>query len=149
MAINQTKKPENTENWSNNPNWANWNWNSWTNMFQNPVDLNKLRNTTSKNIEAVSAANQVALESLQTISRKTAETIQQNARQSVECCREACNSKNPNEAYSRQADYFNNFLQNCFNNSKEVAEIASKAAAEVIEICNNRMNEATRELCNK
>lgn len=150
MAINQAKKSENTESWGNIPNWGNLNWNNWANWnnFNNPLpNFDKLRKEVSKNMEATSAANQVTLESLQTISRKATEIMQQNARQSLECFRENCNSKSPAEVQSRSSDFINNFVQSFCNNAREMADIASKSALEVVEIYNDRMAEATKELC--
>jgi phasin family protein len=157
MATTQTKKPGNTQqNWGDSDNkssnysnyWGNHNWNNW-NQFPNQFfDYNNIRNTTSKNMKAFSDANQVMLEGLQAIARRTNDVLQQNAQQSMECLKETMGCRSLPEAQNKHATLYNTLTQNCFNNAKEVTEIASKATVEVVDICNRRASEASEELAN-
>ncbi len=157
MATTQTKKPSSTQqNWGGSDNktggwtnnWNNHNWNNW-NQFPNQwFDFNNVRNATSKNMKAFSDANQVMVEGLQAIARRTGDVLQQNAQHSMECLKETWGCKSLPEAQSRQQNLCNTLTQNCFNNAKEVTEIASKATVEVVDICNRRASEATEELAN-
>lgn len=157
MATTQTKKTSSSQQgWGETENktgsftnnWNNHNWNNWNQWSNQWFDTNTLRNSTSRNMKAFSDANQVMLEGLQAIARRTGEVCQQNTQQGMECLRDTWGCKSLPEAQSKQASYCTTIAQNCFNNAREVTEIASKATVEVVDICNRRASEASEEFSN-
>lgn len=154
----QAKKSSSStnENWQNWNGWANWqNWQqSWPNMGRFPdfnknaarmFDYNRLRQTSGRNAETVTTANQVALEGMQAIARRIAEVLQENAKQGMECFRDASSCKTAEEAQWRQNDLISCLVQNCCGNAREITEITAKAAVEIVDIWNKRAAEALSE----
>ena len=125
-------------------NWAQ-NFNQFSKMMPNMGDMNSYKDQTSRNVEAATAANQIAIEGMQAMTRRMVEIIQQNAQNSLECFREACSSRSPEEAQRTQAEYCNQIVQTSCNNAREIAEMASKASMEIVDICNRRLAEAAQE----
>jgi len=149
----QAKKAQSfNENWQGWNAWSNWpNWQNWSNMADlgkssaKFMDYGRLRQTASRNAEAVTGAHQVALECVQAIARRTNEVMQENAKQSWECFRDSCSSKSAEDAQYKNSDYFSCLLQNCCGNAREVTEITAKAAVEIVDLWNKRATEAISE----
>ena len=138
-----------SNNWNNwNNNWNNGNWADWGKTASAWLDYNGVRRSASRNLEALTAANQVCLESWQAISRRAAEALQYNAQQAYNCAREACNSTTPQEAQNKHAHCLTSMVQNLCDNAKEATQIASKASMEVVELMNRRAEESTHEWAN-
>src|SRR5690606_11260562 len=68
------------------------------------VDFNHLFSLQRRNLEALSAANQVVAESVQAISRRQAELLQSQVERFLQTAREVLSSGSPEAGASRQAD---------------------------------------------
>jgi phasin family protein len=132
------------QDWSNFASWADFGKNA-----QSSMDFGKVRQSTSENAKTATAANQVALEGLHAITQRTAEVMQKNARQGMECLRDACASKSPEEAQGRHSDFVSSMIQNCCDNARESTQISAKAAVEILDLWNRRVNELMKEWNNK
>lgn len=108
-------------------------------------DFNQWRDQVSKNMKALSAANQVAVDCAQESARRTAELLQKNAQHSYECLKEASNCRSVEDAHANGADWFSSTLKNTSNNSRELTDIMFKAATEIVDIYNRRLHEALCE----
>lgn len=130
----------------NNP-YESWtqNLNQFSKMMPNMGDMSSYKDQASKNVEAATAANQVAVEGMQAMARRMVEVMQQNAQNSMECFREACSSTSPQDAQKAQADFCNQMIQATCSNAREMAEMASKASMEIVDICNRRLSETAQE----
>lgn len=125
-------------------NWAQ-NFNQFSKLMPNLGDMNSYKDQASRNVEAATAANQIAVEGAQAITRRAVEVMQQSAQNSMECFREACSSRSPEDAQRAQAEFCNQMVQAACNNAREIAEMASKASMEIVDICNRRLAEAAQE----
>ncbi|MFI4983624.1 MAG: phasin family protein [Rickettsiales bacterium] len=130
----------------NNP-FESWtqNMNQFSKMMPNMGDMSSYKDQASRNVEAATAANQIAVEGMQAMTRRIVEVAQQNAQNSMECFREACSSRSPEDAQRTQADFYTQMVQAACNNAREMAEMASKASMEIVDICNRRIAEAAQE----
>lgn len=135
-SANQSKKSffNPFENFANMPNF---------------MDFGNLRQQYSKNIEALTHANQVALEFSKDAARRAAEVMQKSAQQMYECSREAMSGKSLEEAQNKQANMMLEVMNDAFNHAKESADISSKAAKEILDTCNKRLSEVISETYSK
>jgi phasin family protein len=133
-------------NW--NSQWQNNNWADWGKNLSSMMDFNKVRQNMSRNMEAFTAANQVCLEGAQAISRRGAEMMQKNAQHTYDVLKDAMGSQNIQEAQHKQANLISQMTHGFGENMKEVAQIASKASIEVVEMMNKRLTESTHEFVN-
>lgn len=115
----------------------------------NFMDFNNLRQQYSKNIEAWTEANQVVLDFSKEAARRAAEVMQRNAQCIYDCSRDAMASKSLEEAQSKQANMIASVMDNTFAQAKESADISSRAAKEILDMCNRRISEALAEQCKK
>jgi phasin family protein len=121
--------------------------NKFFNMFTMPnlgCDLSFYKKAMSKNSEAISSANQTAIEGVQAISRKMMEAMQRNYHDMISCWRDGCG--HAEEMPKQQGEKVNKLMQESCNDMREIAEIASKCTMEYIDICNKRASEAVQEM---
>ena len=118
-------------------------------MFPNFMEQDNMRDEMSKNVAAITAANQVALQCMRETARRSMEVFQKNAQSLYECSKDAASCNNMQDAHSRSADMFSFVMQNSFGHAQEAAKMASNAAQEIVDICNKRMSEALDRLNNK
>lgn len=110
------------------------------------ADWNRMRDQFSRNIEAATTANQVALDCMRESARRSAEVMQKAAQHTYECWKDAAACRTPEDAQNRQADFMNSMIKSSFSNAKEMTEMASRAATEIVEICNRRMQEVAQDM---
>lgn len=126
---------------------------NWFSAAQQYPDFSGVRNAFSRNMEAVTAANQVALDCLRESTRRAMEIAQKNAQCIYDCSKDSMSCRNIEEAHAKSAEMVNYVTQNVAGHAKEEAERNSKAAQEILEICNKRMGELICEFnknaCNK
>ncbi len=111
-------------------------------------DMGRMREQATRSMEAMTQASQVAAEGWQAMARRTAEVMQRTAQNSMECFRDACSSKSMEDAQRIQSSFVSEMMHNCCGNAREVTEMASKAAMEIVDICNKNMSDAVCEWTN-
>lgn len=101
-----------------------------------------------KNIEACSAACQAVAEGVQAVAQRQFEIIQSNVESTLEMWKQVASSKDPKESATKQADFAKNIFEKSIEDSRELAEIASKSNNKVIELVNRQVAECIKE-CSK
>ncbi len=123
-------------------------YNPFENMaMPNFMDFGNMRQQFSKNIEAWTAANQVALDFSKESARRCVEVMQKNAQCMYDSSKEAMSCKSLEEAQHKQTHMLADVVHNAFSQAKESADIGSKAAKEILDVCNKRVSEALNECC--
>lgn len=115
-------------------------------LFKNTLDFNQVFATQRRNIEALSAANQVVIESAQAISRHQAEILRDNVEQVLKASRELLTSGTPETNLSKQAEYTRSIFENALSNAREVTEMVTKASFEAFDVLNKRASESLEEI---
>lgn len=113
--------------------------------FKNVVDFNQLFNTQRRNIEALSEANQVIVESAQAISRHQAEVIRDNVEAALKASRELLSGGTPDTSMTRQADFAKSVFEAALTNMREVTEMVTKSSFEAFDVLNKRASESLEE----
>jgi phasin family protein len=111
-------------------------------------DMGRMREQATKNMEAMTQANQIAAEGMQAIARRTAEIMQRATQNGMECFRDACSSKSVEDAQRIQSAFVSDMMHTCSGNVREVTEMASKAAMEIVDVCNKSISDTVCEFSN-
>ena len=115
-------------------------------MFKNTLDFNQFFSTGRRNIEALSAANQVVVESAQAISRRQAEVARANIDNALKVSKDLMTSGTPETSISKQSDLMKAFFENTLSNLREVSELVTKSSFEAFDVLNRRTAESLEEI---
>lgn len=120
--------------------------NAFAELFKNSWDFNQLFSTQRRNIEALSAANQVVVESAQAIARRQAEVARENVENVLKASKEMMTSSTPESNVSRQAELTRDLFENAISNMRELTEMATKSGFEAFDVLNKRAAESMEEI---
>ncbi len=119
---------------------------AFTDMFKNSWDFNQFVSTGRRNMEALSAANQVVVESAQAITRRQAEVARANIDNALKVSKDIITSGTPETSISKQSDLMKAFFENTLNNLREVSELVTKSSFEAFDVINRRTAESLEEI---
>jgi len=110
-------------------------------------DLEALTNAQRRNLEALSAANRVALEGAQTVARRHMEIVQQAMSEMTEAMRTLASvGESPQAKAAKQAELLKAAYEQAMANLKEIADLIQKSNAEALAVLNRRFAEAMDEV---
>jgi phasin family protein len=110
------------------------------------ADLESLAQAQRRNLEALSAANKVALEGAQAVARRHMEIVQSAMGEMTEAVRNIGGTENPQERAARQAELLKSGYERAVGNMKEVADLIQKSNGEALALLNKRFAEAMDEI---
>lgn len=115
-------------------------------QFKAPkLDFSEWANFQRKNMEAFTAANQMANETAQNAARRGAEFVRDTMEETLGATRELMTSKTPDENIKKMADFSKQSTQNGMERFREVTEMATKAQFEYYDMLNKRFSESFEE----
>lgn len=115
--------------------------------FQMPgVDVETLVAAQRRNIEAVTAANQLAVDGVKAIAERQAEFVRGAVDQYVAAIRDLMSVTDPKTGAAKQAELVKSTFETSVANMRELADIATKANVEAIEVLNKRVVEGLDEI---
>ena len=98
-----------------------------------------------RNLEAMSAANRIALEGAQTVARRHMEIVQQTMTELSEQLRAMASIETPQEKAAKQAELLKQAFEHAASNTKELADMIQHANQEAVSLLNKRFAEAMDE----
>jgi phasin family protein len=110
------------------------------------ADLEGLAQAQRRNLEALSAANKVALEGAQAVARRHMEIVQSAMGEMTEAMRSMGSTENPQERATRQAELLKGGYERAVGNMKEIADLIQKSNGEALALLNKRFAEAMDEI---
>ncbi len=105
-----------------------------------------MMNAQRKNIEAMTAVNQAAFESIQAIARRQAELMRQTFEETTQTMNAVMSSSSPEEKVIRQAEASKLAVDKCMTNAREIADTLAKCNTQAMETVTTRLNEGMEEL---
>lgn len=99
-----------------------------------------------KNIEVMTAANQVAFEGVQTIAKRQVEFARKAAEELSQVAKEMTAAGTPEDKMARQAAIAKETFESAVANLRELSGIAQKANAEAVELISKRVAENLEEV---
>ncbi|UEM22032.1 phasin family protein [Skermanella mucosa] len=110
------------------------------------VDVESALAAQQKNIQALTAANQLAFEGFQAVARRQSEILRQTIEQTTSIVSELLAAGSPEEKVAKQADLVKAAFEKALANTRELAELVTKSNTEAADVINKRVSESLEEL---
>lgn len=110
------------------------------------VDVESALASQQKNIQALTAANQLAFEGFQAVARRQSEILRQTIEQTTSIVSELLAAGSPEEKVAKQADLVKAAFEKALANTRELAELVTKSNSEAADVINKRVSESLEEL---
>jgi phasin family protein len=110
------------------------------------VDVDAVVKTQQKNIEALTAANKSATESVKALAQRQTEIIQESIKQTQAAIDSLTKSKTPQDAAEKQVDFVKTAFESAFTNMRELADFVATTNKENMEKFNSRVAESFDEM---
>ncbi|MFN3449940.1 MAG: phasin family protein [Roseococcus sp.] len=113
----------------------------------NAEHLQALAEAQKRNLEALAAANRLAMEGAQALARRNLEILQQGMAELAQTLQSLASLEgNPAQKAQQQAEAMKAAYERAVANMKELAELIQKSNGEAMEVLNRRFAEAMEEL---
>lgn len=109
-------------------------------------DMQAIMDAQRKNIEALTAANQAAVQGMQAVAQRQAEILSQSMNEVSSVAQQLAGAGNPQEMTAKQAELVRKAFEQALANMRELAEMVSKSNTEAFAIINKRVTESMQEL---
>lgn len=119
-------------------------------FFQNmqtvPLDLEAFMETQRKNMQALTGAQQVAIENLQTIARRQSSILSEMVEDNAQITKELMSEGTPEEKIAKNAELFKIVYERSIKNMNEINDLLNKSGQEAGEIINKRVKATMNEV---
>lgn len=110
-------------------------------------DMEAIMTAQRKNIEALTAANQAAVQGMQAVAQRQAEILSQAMTEVSSVAQQLSSAaSNPKDMTAKQAELVRKAFEQALANMRELAEMVSKSNTEAFAIINKRVTESLQEL---
>lgn len=124
--------------------------NEFAKFFENykaiPFDLQAVLETQRKNIQALSEAQQLAVENMQAIAQRQSQIISQIVEDNSKIAQEIMAEGTPEEKIAKNADLFKSFYERCVKNMNELNDMVATTNQEASKIINKRVSASMTEI---
>jgi len=110
------------------------------------IDVDAVVAAQRKNIEALTQANQLAVEGVQAVARRQVEIARQAIDEFQAIVREFATPGSPEDRIAKQAEYSKQALEKGIANARELTEMVTKANTEAFNVLNKRVTESFEEV---
>ena len=110
------------------------------------LDMQKLLDARRKDIEALTAANRIAFESMQTLAQKQADILRRSLEQLQSNAQQAMSGGNAMASAAKQSELAQKALQQAMDNVREITEAGHKAQTQAFEVITKRIQENMAEM---
>lgn len=124
--------------------------NDFTDMFKSyqsvPFDLQSFMETQRKNLQALTDAQQVAMENLQAIAQRQSVILSQMVEDNATITKQLMTEGTPEEKIAKNADLFKSAYERSVKNMNEIAEMLNQSGQEASAIINKRVTATMNEV---
>lgn len=99
-----------------------------------------------RNVEAIVAANQLAVEGFQAVARRQAEIIRQSLEETSSLMAELMTAGTPEDKVAKQAELVKASFEKASANMKELTELVAKSNGDAVEVLSKRVKESIDEM---
>ncbi|MBV8491958.1 MAG: phasin family protein [Alphaproteobacteria bacterium] len=111
-----------------------------------PFDVEAIWAAQRRNIEALSQANQLAVEGVQAVARRHIELTRETFEGWSSLLRDLAQPVSTEDRIAKNADYAKQMLEKGVTHGREVVSIATKAGADAAEVLHKRATESLEEI---
>ena len=112
------------------------------------VDVDAIMASQRRNIEAVTAANQLAIEGMQAVMRRQVDIFHQTLEETGYMLAEVMGNSTPEERIVKQSELVKIAFEKALSNMKELTEMVAKSNAEAVNLISKRVSEDLENLQN-
>lgn len=105
------------------------------------MDFSSASNMMKSTAEAINSTNQMASESVQSIVKRGADSLQKNTTELYNTMKEAVSAGDANQINQCQQKYLLTALDNNVNSTKEILDMSTKSMMEIIDFFHNGFKE--------
>lgn len=109
-------------------------------------DTEALMRAHQRNMEALSAANRIALEGAQAVAKRHMEIMQQTMAELTETLKALASGADPQDKAAKQAEMLKSAYERAVANTREVGDLIQRSNGEAMGALNQRVTEAIDEL---
>jgi phasin family protein len=110
-------------------------------------DFQAFADAQKRNLEAITAANKLAMEGAQAVARRNMEIMQQVMSEMAEAVQSLSSTEgSPNAKAAQQAEMVKSAYERAVANMQEIAELIQKSNGEAVGVLNRRFAEALEEV---
>jgi len=109
-------------------------------------DMEALLTAQRRNMEAMSAANKIALEGAQAVAKRHMEIMQQTMGEMTETLRSLASTEGAQAKAAKQAELLKRAYERTVSNTKELSDLIARSNGEAIGTLNKRFTEAMDEV---
>jgi phasin family protein len=109
------------------------------------VDIDAIVAAQQKNLEALSAANKMAVEGWQALAKRQAELVREAFEHGVKATEQLVASKTPEERFVKHADLSKEAIETSLANARELTVLWTKSADKTVDIVASRVAESLEE----
>lgn len=113
------------------------------------MDLSSLSEAMRNTAEMFSNSNQITTENMQMILKKSSDNLQKNTSEMYNSMKDAISSGDTGQIIACQQKFIQSTLENNFNNTKEVLELASKTAIDMLTMMQTNLVDNTDKIFTK
>ncbi len=110
------------------------------------VDVEAVVASQRRNLEALSQANQLAVEGMQAVARRQAEIFRQMMEEASQAMKDIMAAGSPEDKAGRQTELVKEAFKRAISNMRELAEMVSKSQTEAFDVINKRVTDSLDEL---
>ena len=111
-----------------------------------PFDVETLMACQRRNIEALSQANQVAVEGMQAVAKRQIEIARQAIEDVTSLFRDLAQPASAEDRIAKNTEYAKQILEKSLSNSREITSLATKASTEAADVLRRRACEGLDEI---
>ncbi|MDE2516912.1 MAG: phasin family protein [Rhodospirillales bacterium] len=110
------------------------------------LDLEPFIAASRRNMEAMTAANRIALEGAQTVARRHMEIMQQAMAEMSDAIKALASPEPPQTKAARQAELLKQGYEHAVANLRELGDLIQRSNKEAMDLLNHRFTEAMNEV---
>jgi phasin family protein len=110
------------------------------------VNMDAFVASQQRTFEALTEANRVFVESLQTVAKRQAEMMNAGMEKTVKATQELVAASKPADKAAKQVAFAREAFQMGFANMRELSDLIAKATAATVEVCGKRYAETLDEM---
>lgn len=110
------------------------------------LDVEALVAAQRRNVEALTQANQLAVEGMQAIARRQSEILRQTMEEASRSMRDLFEQGPPEDKLAKQTELAKVAMEKALANMRELAEMVSKSNREAFDVINRRVTESLDEM---
>src|SRR5262249_25824112 len=118
----------------------------WQNGKSPIFDVEKILASQRKNVEALTAANQVAFEGVQAVVRRQAEIVRQGVEDLSKITRELTAANSPEDRLVKQAEIAKEAFETALGNIRELTALVQKSSSEAVGVLSKRVTDNLDEV---